>query len=149
MQLAEKIAVLVNESLKDSPVFLVEVKLSKGNKRLLITLDGDKGVSIDDCTAVSRLVSDWLDAHDEIENTFHLDVSSPGATEPLQLLRQYPKHIGRKFQVKTKEGEVFKSRLTAVEGNLLTFEETLKKKEVKTVSIPFEDIKEARVVIEF
>ena len=149
MQLQEKIAALVSESLKDSPVFLVEVKLSNGNKRLLITLDGDKGVSIDDCTAVSRLVSDWLDAHGEIENAFHLDVSSPGATEPLQLLRQFPKHIGRKFQVKTKDGEVFKSRLTAVDGPMLTFEEQLKKKEVKTVTLPYEDIKEARVVIEF
>jgi ribosome maturation factor RimP len=149
MQFAEKIKAVVNEYLKDSEVFLVGVKVAPGNKKIQIVLDGDKGIGIDDCTRVSRHVSEQLESDPEMEDVHHLDVSSPGATEPLVLLRQYPKHIGRKLQVHTLDGEIVKGKLAEIGKDDLLLEEQKKSKPAVQHRIPLEQVKEARVVLEF
>lgn len=149
MHLAEKISQLVQEFLKDTPVFLVSVKIAQGNKKIQVIIDGDTGLAIEDCTKVSRYLSEVLEEEESLQMAYHLDVTSPGADEPLLLMRQYPKHVGRKLQVKTDDGDTIKGRFKSLESDTLVLEEQNKKKDPIVHTIKFEEIKEARVMLEF
>ena len=133
----------------DTPTFLVSVKISQGNKKILVVIDGDKGLAIEECTKVSRFLSDELENEESLQMAYHLDVTSPGADEPLLLFRQYPKHIGRKLQVKTDDGDTIKGRLKELNEERLILEEQNKKKEAILHEVSLKEIKEARVMLEF
>lgn len=149
MQLAAKVSHLVDELLKGTPVFLVSVKISQGNKKILVVIDGDNGIGIDDCTRVSKYLSEELEEDESLQMAYHLDVTSPGADEPLLLLRQYPKHVGRKLQVKMDDGDVLKGKLKEINATSLVLEEQNKKKETTRHEVVLSEIKEARVMLEF
>lgn len=149
MHLAEKVSQLVTGFLMDTPTFLVSVKISQGNKKILVVIDGDKGLAIEECTKVSRFLSDELENEESLQMAYHLDVTSPGADEPLLLFRQYPKHIGRKLQVKTDDGDTIKGRLKELNEERLILEEQNKKKEATLHEVSLKEIKEARVMLEF
>ncbi len=149
MHLEEKITQLVNEFLKGTPIFLVSLKISQGYKKILVVIDGDTGLAIDDCTRVSRHLSEQLEEEERLQMAYHLDVTSPGADEPLILFRQYPKHIGRRLQVKMDDGDTLKGRLNEINESTLVLEEHNKKKEAIQHTVAFHEIKEARVILEF
>lgn len=56
---------------------------------LRITIDSEDGITIDDCERVHRAIDPVIDAHDPIENAYHLEVSSPGIERVLRT----PEHI--------------------------------------------------------
>ncbi|MAN27440.1 MULTISPECIES: ribosome assembly cofactor RimP [Mesonia] len=145
---------LIEEALEENPsLFLIEFEI-KGDNQILVVIDGDQGVSVNDCIAVSRKIEHNLDREEE---DFSLEVTSAGATSPLQLARQYQKNLGRKLEVKTEEQQ-FEGNLEAVteEGITLTWKArepkpvgkgkvTVKKEAVLT----YADIVEAKVKITF
>ncbi|MGN7990463.1 ribosome assembly cofactor RimP [Pedobacter sp. 22226] len=153
MQVEKRVAALVEEKIADRPeLFLVEVKMLPNNK-LIIHVDGDEGISIQDCVAISRHVGFHLEEENAIEQAYNLEVSSPGVGEPLKLIRQYNKNIGRTVSIKLKEGLKKEGKLLAVTENNLQIEESVKEKGKKAVAIetavPFNDILETSVLISF
>jgi ribosome maturation factor RimP len=135
--------------------FLVEVIFKSKNphaQKLLVIVDGDQGISIDDCAEVSRALSDWLDAQPDLNTPFTLEVSTPGLDQPLKLERQYRKNIGRQVKVQTKGGSVQTGRLMEVEINGVTLEvmpKGAKKGEMISVNVAFTDIEKTFVVVSF
>jgi len=123
------------------------------NNKLIIHVDGDEGISIQDCVAISRHVGFHLEEENAIEQAYNLEVSSPGVGEPLKLIRQYNKNIGRTVSIKLKEGLKKEGKLLAVTENNLLIEESVKEKGKKAVAIqtavPFNDILETSVLISF
>ena len=87
--------------------------------RVIVVLDGDNGVSLEQCIKVSRYIEHQLDRE---VNDFSLDVSSAGATNPLQMVRQYKKNIGRKLAVHTTDNDNFKATLTQADDEQITLE---------------------------
>jgi len=78
---------------------------------------------------------------------FRLDVSSPGIDRPLKFLKQYQKHVNRKFDVSYQSGEEIKKlsgKLAAIEGDYLTFISNNKE-----VIINFNNIEKANVIVSF
>ncbi len=63
----------------------------------------EKGVTIDDCTHVSRLVSDVLDVEEVVPGAYSLEVSSPGMFRPLTKPEHYERAVGERIKVKTYE----------------------------------------------
>lgn len=63
-------------------------------------IDGEQGVSLDDCAKVSRQVSDMLDVEDLIEGRYSLEVSSPGIERPLFTEAQYRRYVGHGIKVR-------------------------------------------------
>ncbi|MFC3561734.1 ribosome assembly cofactor RimP [Pedobacter jamesrossensis] len=153
MQVEKRVIALVEEKIADRPeLFLVEVKMLPNNK-LIIHVDGDEGISIQDCVAISRHVGFHLEEENAIEQAYNLEVSSPGVGEPLKLIRQYNKNIGRTVSIKLAGGQKKEGKLLEVtEGNVL-IEESVKEKGKKAVavqtSVPFNDIIETSVLISF
>jgi ribosome maturation factor RimP len=150
----DKVTELLNKALEENEsLFLIDFTIDTGNK-IRVILDGDEGVNLSDCMAVSRAIEHNLDREEE---DFSLEVTSAGATSPLELPRQYKKNIGRKLEVKTSEN-IFEGNLTAATEESITLEwkarepkpigkgkHTVQKKE----EIVFSDIKEAKVVLKF
>lgn len=91
----EQIADLANEKLQGTDLFLVDIKVLPGNK-IEVYVDGDNGIGINDCVSISRHIESNLDREKE---DFSLEVSSPDATKPIKMARQYNKHIGRDFEI--------------------------------------------------
>ncbi|MCX2450381.1 ribosome assembly cofactor RimP [Pedobacter sp. PLR] len=153
MQAEKRVTELVEEKISDRPeLFLVEVKMLPNNK-LIIHVDGDEGISIQDCAAISRHVGFHLEEENTIDKAYNLEVSSPGVGEPLRLKRQYVKNIGRELSVKLSGGEIKEGKLLSVEDNGITIEAKVKEKGKKatleTTSIDFSSITETKVLISF
>src|SRR3954468_11606217 len=108
----EHILALAEDHLKDTAIFVTGIKIGSDN-HINLFIDGDEGVTIKDCVGLSRLIEGELDRE---KGDFSLDVSSHGADRPLAYMRQYPKHIGRPFEVKLKDD-------TKLEGDLISVNE--------------------------
>ena len=152
--LKQKIVPLLKEALKENEaLFLIDFTISADNK-IMITLDGDYGVTVGDCMRVSREIEHNID-REEID--FSLEVASAGATSPLKVVRQYMKNIGRKLEIRTMRGK-FEGNLTVATEDMVTLE--WKARESKPIGkgkitvqkkqeIALSDIQEAKVVLKF
>ena len=82
---------------------LVDVEFGGGGGRqiLRVFIDRQGGVSLDDCTAVSRALSAALDVDDPLQGAYDLEVSSPGLDRPLRTPEHFQKYAGEKVRVKT------------------------------------------------
>ena len=84
-------------------VFLVSVRIKPTNN-IKVFLDADNGLSIEKCTKINRAMYRVIEEEGWYpDGNFSLEVSSPGVDEPLKLLRQYKKNIGRKVEVNASE----------------------------------------------
>ncbi len=61
----------------------------------MLYVDGDSGVTVDQCAEISRALDSLLRVEGVIDEDTRLDVSSPGLDKPLVLQRQYAQHVGR------------------------------------------------------
>ncbi|MCK9269328.1 MAG: ribosome assembly cofactor RimP [Bacteroidales bacterium] len=143
----EKIETLASAALADSDRFVIETKVSPGNN-ITITIDGDTAVTIDDCIILSKTIEKSLDRDAE---DFELRVTSFGADSPLKLLRQYPKNIGRQLQVMLPDDQTVQGVLRSVTDEAIVLEplQGRKKTAPPPVTIPFADIRQAKVILSF
>jgi ribosome maturation factor RimP len=114
---------LIEEHLETSDNYLIDVVINTGNI-ISIEIDNDKGVSIDDCIALSRYLESKLDRDEE---DFELTVGSAGLTSPFKTQRQYQKNIGNEIEVLTKKGVKLSGILKEVSDD--NFIVTISKKE--------------------
>ena len=153
MELEDQIKQIAEQKLTDPSLFIVEVVVSarKGPKKVLVIVDGDNGVSIDDCAAISRDLSQTFDETGFFEDSYTLEVSTPGLDQPLKLKRQFVKNIGRRLKVKLAD-KIEEGKLEAVTDETITLiSETGsgKKKESKNINIDFSQIEKAFVLVSF
>ena len=80
---------------------LVDVEYVKeaGNWYLRVYVDKEGGIAVDDCEVVSRALSDKLDVDDFIEDSYILEVSSPGLGRPLKKEKDYVRSIGKEVDI--------------------------------------------------
>lgn len=136
----------------DPQYFLVEVRIRPTNN-IKVYLDGDKGISIEKCVALNRQLYKMIESSGLFPaDDFSLEVSSPGLDEPLRLLRQYHKNVGRKVEVLLRDGVRTDGVLKEVTESGIKVEETRgknKKKETIEHYFPFETIKSTKIQIVF
>lgn len=118
----EKLNSLIAEACESAAVTLVEFDMFRAGKRktLRLYIDKPEGVTIDDCSNVSRHLSDALDLDPEIiEGAYTLEVSSPGLDRPLKSLADFNRNKGRLLRVTRSTGKpVVGELLDADEENL-------------------------------
>lgn len=115
---------LAESFLQEGTGFVVDVRVREGNA-ISVLLDDDQGASIEKCIALSRHLEGALDREAE---DFSLDVSSPGLDQPLRLLRQYHKNVGREVQVKIKNAGKVEGVLIAATEETVTLKTREKKR---------------------
>ncbi len=140
---------LIKEFLDGSDKFLIEV-LIKPLNHIMVFIDGDHGVTIDDCKGLSRHLEQNLDREKE---DFDLMVSSAGADRPLKVLRQYKKYIGKNLEIVTVSGAKTEGVLVFADRDGIKLEQEIKKSkkesEKKELDLKFNEIKSAKIVISF
>ncbi len=133
-------------------IFLVSVKVKPINN-YKIYLDADGGLGIEKCIKINRALYKIMEEMGMYpEGNFSLEVSSPGIDEPLKLLRQYKKNIGRSVEVTTNNEEKKEGLLKEVTDDSITIEQTEgkgKKAIILNTVISFADIKQTKVLIKF
>ncbi|MBK8173369.1 MAG: ribosome maturation factor RimP [Sandaracinaceae bacterium] len=135
---------------------LVEVRYLRepGGAVLRITIDRDRapgvplnesGVSLEDCTSVSRDVSTALDVHDPLSTRYRLEVTSPGLDRPLVKLRDFEKFAGEDVRITTRmpvgDRRNFNGPLLGVDGQNVRI-----KQDGKEVSLPHSEITKANLI---
>jgi ribosome maturation factor RimP len=155
MTLNEKIANLARQALLGDNQFLPEVMVSSkhGPKKVTVVLDGDTGVTIEDCASVSRRLLKMIEDEKLMEEEgFSLEVTTPGLDHPLKLKRQYVKNIGRALKVQLHDKRTEHGTLTGVTDETIVLQQDVregKKTEKKQNSFPFSEIERAIVQVSF
>jgi ribosome maturation factor RimP len=153
MEFAEEIKNIITRKLAGPDQFLVDVvvKGHKGPKKVLIIIDSDKGITIDDCANLSRELSKELDDLQLFDDSYMLEVSTPGLDQPLRLMRQYYKNIGRRVKVVVQQ-QAIEGKLVEVGGEKIKLEQEIgtgKQKETKIVELSFSEIEKTFVLVSF
>ncbi len=125
---------------------LYEKKYSGMN--LTIVIDKEDGVTIDDCEKLHRAIDAPLDELDPIDESYILNVSSPGIDRPLKTERDYRRNINKKISVKLYKPQNGKK---VFQGVLVSYDEQSLTVEVKGEQITFNKKDTALVepIIEF
>lgn len=152
--LQERVEKLLEEAFEENNyLFLIDLEISRNN-HIKVVIDGDQGVSVNDCIAVSRKIEHNLDREEE---DFSLEVTSAGVAAPLKFPRQFRKNLGRKLQVKTQEETIEANLVEAGEEEIKLNWKAREPKPVgkgkhtveKEAVIPYTAIVEAKVMITF
>jgi ribosome maturation factor RimP len=144
-----KIFDLAKQVSEESGCMLIDVVFrgDERNRVVQIFIDNEAGISADDCALVSNKLSKRLDETDLLPTKYRLEVSSPGTDRPLKYLKQYIKHIDRKFEVvfiSDEEKKKIVGRLIRIDGENLFFNENKNE-----IMINFNKIKSAKVLTSF
>ena len=153
MEIADEIRKIAEEKLSAPGQFIVDVIVTsrKGPKKIIVILDGDEGVNIDDCANLNRELSKDLDELAQLQDSYLLEVSTPGLDQPLILKRQYKKNIGRRLKV-TVGDKVVEGKLLEVTTDKITIEQEIgsgKQKQKVSVEIEFSEIDKSFVLVSF
>ena len=101
-QYEERTEQLVMPIVDENKFELVDIEYVKeaGNWFLRVYIDKQGGITIDDCELVSRALSEQLDKDDFIEDSYILEVSSPGLGRPLKKEKDFERSIGKEVEVR-------------------------------------------------
>ena len=154
MSFKEKVAGLVNDFLAErEDLFLIETKITAAQD-ITVILDGDNGVTLQDCLDASRAIEFNLDEDED----FSLQVMSAGLSEPLETPRQFRKNIEREIEVWLNNDEEIEGELIEVNETDITLKLQYRRPKligkgkedvVEERKIFYSDIKKALVVVKF
>ncbi|ADQ82457.1 ribosome assembly cofactor RimP [Riemerella anatipestifer] len=155
MSIKAQVETLLNDFLSErEDLFLIDLKVSAGDD-VVVILDGDNGVTLQDCLDASRAIEFNMDRE---EHDFSLQVMSAGLSEPLTQIRQFRKNIGRDLDILLNDSSKIEGELARVEENKVVLILRYRKpKEIGKGKIDVEeekeillsDIKKALVAIKF
>lgn len=155
MEIRAQVEQLLNDFLAErEDLFLIDIKFSAAD-HIRVILDGDNGVTLQDCLDASRAIEFNMDRD---EHDFSMEVMSAGLSEPLSSPRQYRKNIGRSLELLMKDSTEIEGELIKVEEERITL--ILKYRKPKDIGkgkvdvveereILYSDIKKALVAIKF
>jgi ribosome maturation factor RimP len=103
-EILEKVRQLAAPLAAQEGMELVDVEFGGGGGRQILRIYIDRqqgGVSLEDCTSISRALSAALDVEEPLQGSYDLEVSSPGLDRPLRTPEHFEKFKGSKVRVKT------------------------------------------------
>ncbi len=154
MTTTDRVAEKTKSLLKGQDIELVAVDFEKeGSQRVLrVFIENRKDeVNHEDCERVSRQLSLWLDEEDFIDESYILEVSSPGIERPLRGKEDFERFVGETVFIKTYAPVVdnkkeFTGVLAGIENEMVTINLPDQKKEVE---LPLNSIAAARLSVDF
>ncbi len=148
-ELLEKLNLLLESVIQDLGYELLDIEylMERGRWVLRIYIDKEGGVSLNDCVLVTKEISPILDVEDPIENSYVLEVSSPGLNRPLTKEKHFLWAIGKKVKIRTEEPVEGRKNFT---GLLEDYKDGTAYVNVdgKLFSLSFENIEKANLVYE-
>lgn len=148
--IAERVRAIAEETAGKNNLELVHVDVigTVKSPTVRVFIDKPGGVSVKDCTQVSRQMEAVLDAEDFISSAYVLEVSSPGLERELYSLRDFEKFSGNLAKVRTHEPingqRNFRGRIKQIDGENIIFED----KTNGEVSFPYNLVAKANLEID-
>lgn len=111
-------------------------------------IDKEGGITVDDCELISRLLGEWLDKEDFIEDSYILEVSSPGLGRPLKKEKDFARSIGKDVEIRlykaSDKQKEFTGTLTSYDADSVTLtmedgsERTFEKSGIALIRLAFD-----------
>ncbi len=140
---------IVQDLLKATVFEIIDVEYVKEGpfKYLRIYIDKPEGITVDDCSDVSRLLNKKLDELDLIQEQYFLEVSSPGVERPFKTEMDFIKNLNKTVEVKLYKPLEGKKALIGIlleknENNILLNTENI------NLTVELKDISKINRVIE-
>ena len=131
---------------------IVRLRLMGGAKtgrtlQIMAERPSDGDMNVDDCTRLSRALSEVLDAADPVSGDYRLEVSSPGIDRPLTRLKDFETYEGHEARIEfdrlVENRKRFKGVLAGIEGEDILID---LEGEEETAQAPFAWIQDAKLV---
>lgn len=149
-KVSQSVIELIEPVIRDENLDLVDVEFKKEGKDwyLRVYIDGEQGLSIEDCRKVSHQIADLIEIEDIVSRQYILEVSSPGLDRPLKSEKDFLRNKNRRVQV-TAFAPVhgrknFSGIIKTIRDQSLVLDE-----EGVDLEIPLEKIAKAKLVIDF
>jgi ribosome maturation factor RimP len=144
MSIAAELLDELNPLVESADALIEDLSVTLAGKRRMVTVLVDhetRLLTLDEVTALSRLISERLDSLTLLGDApFTLEVSSPGVDRPLTKERHWRKNIGRLVAIVTSDGKSIKGRIEAFDNGVVI---------VDGVRLDLGEIKRATIEIEF
>lgn len=104
--LKEKIQGLIVTALEEAGQELVDLQIRKQGTRLMITLLVDHkhgGITLDECALMNRRACEIIESGNFINESYVVEVSSPGLDRPLRTLKDFSRNLNRRIRVYLEE----------------------------------------------
>lgn len=120
-QVVQQAEAIASESFAALGLDLVDVEFVRegGARFLRFYIDKRGGVTLDDCALASRTIDPLLDEALDIQESYYLEVSSPGLTRPLKKPADFQRHLGEEVEVSLYQARNGRKRF---EGELLSYD---------------------------
>jgi len=146
-----KTETLITPLIKANNFELVDVEYVKegSTSYLRVYIDKEDGITVEDCTLLSRAFNLILDTNDYIDDTYIFEVSSPGLMRPLKKDKDFQRNLGKQVEVR-----LFKSldKQKEFEGELKSFDKdniTVMMEDEKEITFKRIDIALVRLAFDF
>ena len=123
----------------------IEIKSNRSDLKLVVFIDCASGISIDDCVIVNNLL-DSLDEIDALfEESYTLEVSSPGPNRPLRSIDDFLRYEGRNVKIIVKNviddgKKVFVGSIVSISETIISINDS-----GKVYAINFDEIEKANL----
>jgi ribosome maturation factor RimP len=146
-RVVESVARLADPLCRSEGLELVHVEYQRepGGVTLRIYLDKPGGVTLDDCTDVSRQLEDLLDVHVNDLPPYRLEVSSPGIDRPVGKLSDFARFAGQKAKIRVAKPVKGRKNFTGVLDGVIDGKVRLRVDD-EWIQIDFSDILKARLI---
>ncbi len=146
-KIARKVETLTSQICDDEGIELVHVEFVSESHHyfLRVYIDKPEGVTMADCTNISRQLGDILDVNLKIDTEYRLEISSPGIFRPLFKKSDYSKFTGRNVEIRTTTAVEGKKKFSGVLNGISGNDNVTLSVEGNTVEIHYSSIKNARL----
>ncbi len=154
LTIPDHIAEMISKLCKQNEVHLLQAILRGSPQKMLleIFIDSETGIVHSHCKNISKSLNDLSETDEFLSKVSQIEVSSPGADQPLRYAWQYPKHIGRTLECMLKNKTKVQGKLVSSDAESITLaaKPTKNKTAIENeTTIPFLEIDSASVVISF
>lgn len=151
MRTVDRVEILADELISENGYEVVDVEFKKEGARKVLRLYVDRletGITLDEISEITRLVSDRLDEEDFIEEEYVLEVSSPGITRVIKKEKDFVRFAGRNIDVKLYRPYEKRKKFTAL---LKGYEDgdVVMELDGEEIRIPLKDISKVNLSFDF
>ena len=143
----DRLAGVITSPLAAAGLDVEAIELTPAGKRrmLRVAVDKDGGVTLDDIAEATKEVSRLLDDSDVMgEQSYTLEVTSPGTDRPLTEPRHWRRNVGRMVKVTPHEGEPVVGRITEAGETAAVLDV-----DGSSRHVAYADVRKARIEVEF
>ncbi|MDI9355940.1 MAG: hypothetical protein QM536_02815 [Chitinophagaceae bacterium] len=137
------------EIIRETDIFIIDIITSGANNtpKITLLLETERGITIDECAFVNKKILHYIDTHYPNE-TYTLEVSSPGIDYPIQFLVQYKRNRGRNIEVLLRDETKYRGKLLSVDETSIDMLTAKEKNKTETeIKILLTDIYQAKNII--